>query len=133
VLVAVCYGDHQHHDASIEAFLKFAKADAACAVHSLAEVFACVTRMPGNHRMSSAQAMLFLGNVRERLTIIALDEAEYFAGIERFAAVGVVGGTIYDGILALCALKAAAETIYTWNLRHFQRLGADIAGRLSTP
>ena len=52
---------------AFEAFLKFAKADAACAVHSLAEVFACVTRMPGNHRMSSAQAMLFLGNVRERL------------------------------------------------------------------
>jgi predicted nucleic acid-binding protein len=133
VLVAVCYGDHQHHDASIEVFLEHSKVDGACAAHSLAEVCASVTRMPGRHRMSGAQAMLFLGTVRERLTIIALDEVEYFSGIARYAAMGVVAGTIYDGLLALCALKAAAETIYTSNIRHFQRCGPEVAGRLRTP
>ena len=29
----------------------------------------------------------------------------------RLAAAGIIGGTIYDGILAFCALKANAETI----------------------
>lgn len=133
MLVAVCYGDHQHHDASIAAFLTFDKFDAACAAHSLVEVYASLTRMPGQHRMTAAQAMLFLGTVRERLTVVALDSAEYFAGLERYAAAGLVGGAIYDGILALCALKADAETIYTWNLRHFRQCGADVAGRLRTP
>jgi len=36
VLVAVFYGDHQHHDASIEALLKFDKSEVGCAAHSLA-------------------------------------------------------------------------------------------------
>jgi PIN domain len=132
-LVAVCYGDHQHHDTSLRAFLRFEKPDAACAAHSLAEVYATVTRMPGLQRMTAADAMLFLGTVQERLTIVALDPAEYFAGLEQLAAAGLVGGAIYDGILALCALKTDAETIYTWNLRHFRRCGPEIAGRLSTP
>ena len=29
-----------------------------------------------------------------------------------------MGGGIYDAMLAHCALKAEAETIYTWNDRH---------------
>ena len=133
MLVAVCQGDHRHHEASIEAFLTFEKSDAACAAHSVAEVYSVLTRMPGEWRMTAAQAMTFLGTVRERLTIIALDAAEYFTGIQNFAAAGVVGGTVYDGIQALCATKAHAEAIYTWNLRHFRQFGPDITSRLRTP
>jgi hypothetical protein len=115
------------------AFRGFAKPDAGCAAHSLVEVYASLTRMPGEHRMSPAQAMQFLGTVRERLTVVALDGAEYFSGLERFAALGVAGGTIYDAMLGLCALKADAATIYTWNLRHFRQCGLEIAGRVCTP
>jgi len=83
--------------------------------------------------MGAAQAMLFLGTLRERLTVVALDASEYFVGLERFAALGVAGGTIYDAMMALCALKADAERIYTWNLRHFRQCGPEIANRLATP
>ena len=69
VLVLVFYGDHQHHEASIEAFLKFGRRQACCGTHSLAEVYAALTRMPGKHRISSEQAMLFLVSIRERLTV----------------------------------------------------------------
>jgi hypothetical protein len=131
--VAVCYGDHQHHAASLEAFLKFPQPEAGCAAHSLVEVYASLTRMPGDHRMSAAQAMLFLGTLRERLNVVALDASEYFVGLERFAALGITGGTIHDAMMALCALKADAETIYTWNLRHFRQCGPEIASRLATP
>jgi hypothetical protein len=115
------------------AFLKFPKHEAGCAAHSLVEVYATVTRMPGDHRLTAAQAMLFLSTLRERLTVIALDAAETFIALERFAALGIEGGTIYDAMLAFCALKADAETIHTWNLRHFRRCGPEIANRLGTP
>jgi len=36
-------------------------------------------------------------------------------------------------LLAHCALKAEAQTIYTWNVKHFEQLGPDIARRLRTP
>lgn len=44
-----------------------------------------------------------------------------------------VGGMIYDMLLAQCALKAKADTIYTWNVNHFQRLGPEVARRIKTP
>ena len=133
VLVSTFYGDHQHHEASLDIFLRFEKKRACCGVHSLAEVYAAVTRMPGKYRVSGEQAMLFLGTVRDRLTLITLDAEEYFRAIERWAEAGVVGGTIYDALLAQCALKAKAEIIYTWNLKHYHQFGPEVAGRLRMP
>jgi len=117
----------------VEAFLKIPKPEAGCAAHSLVEVYASLTRMPGEHRLSAAQAMLFLGTLRERLTVVALDAPGYFAGLERFAALGIAGGTVDDAMIALCALNVDVETIYTWNLRHFRQCGPEIASRLGTP
>lgn len=133
VLVPTFYGDHQHHDASADVFLKFDKKQACCGVHSLAEVYSTLTRMPGKHRISGEQAMLFLSTMRERLTIVTLDDDEYFMTIEAAAAADVVGGTIYDAILARCAIKARAEAIYTWNVKRYRMFGADVTKRVCTP
>jgi predicted nucleic acid-binding protein len=131
VLVPVFLADHEHHAASLDVFLRFTKRQSCCAVHSLAELYATVTRLPGRHRVSAEQAMLFLGEVRNRLTLVALDQEEYYATIEHAAATGVVGGTIYDALVGSCAGKAKAKTLYTWNLRHFEKF--DGVGRVKTP
>jgi predicted nucleic acid-binding protein len=133
VLVATFYGDHEHHDPSIELFLRHEKHDVCCGAHSLAEVYSTLTGMPGKDRASADEAMLFLGNIRERLTVLALNDREYWKAMEASAAEGVTGGAIYDALLGYCALKAGAETIYSWNVKHFKRLGPDIARRVSTP
>ena len=75
----------------------------------MAEVYAVLTGMPGNDRASPDEAMLFLSDVRERLTVVSLDENDYVSVIERSAADGVAGGGIYDALLARCALKATAD------------------------
>jgi predicted nucleic acid-binding protein len=133
VLVPTFLGDHEHHEASLDAFLRFGKPQACCAAHSLAEVYATLTRMPGKYRVSCEQAMLFLAEIRQRLTLVALDEEEYYATIEQASALGVMGGTVYDAQLARCALKARAETLYTWNVKHFQQLGLEVIKRIRTP
>jgi predicted nucleic acid-binding protein len=133
VLVATFYGDHEHHDPSIDVFLRHEKSEACCGVHSLAEVYSCLTGMPGKDRASADEAMLFLGSIRERLSIVALSDEEYVEALEASSALGVTGGGIYDALLGHCAIKAGAETIYTWNVKHFKRLGPDIAGRVTTP
>ena len=102
-------------------------------MHSLAEVYCSLTRMPGKHRISGDQAMLFLGTMRERLTLVNLDAEEYFKAIEDAAAADVVGGTIYDAILAYCAINAKAETVYTWNVKHFRLFSAELAKRVRIP
>ena len=133
VLLPAFLEDHQHHEPSLSIFLKANKKNGCCAAHSLAEIYATATRLPGKHRLSGEQVMLFLENILERLTIIALTEEEYYQAIKASAANGVLGGTIYDALLAQCALKANAAVVYTWNTRHFQQFGPDITSRLQTP
>lgn len=125
--------DHEHHEASLAVFLKGRKNESFCGAHSLAEIYATLTRLPGRHRLSGDQVLLFLEGIRERLTVVALDGEEYFAALEEAAAAGIAGGTAYDALLAHCALKVQAEVIYTWNLRHFQQLGPEVKQRIKTP
>ena len=133
VLIPTFLEDHEHHQASLEAFLKAGQKRGCCGAHSLAEVYSTLTRLPGKHRLSGEQVLLFLGNIRDRLTIVTLEAQEYYATMEEAAAAGIVGGTVYDALLARCALKARADTIYTWNLKHFQQFGPEVTKRIRTP
>lgn len=133
VLIATFYVRHQHHHPSIDLFLRFKNNEACCGAHSLAEVYASLTGRTGPDRVSGDQAMLFLGDVRSRLKIVSLSEEEYFRAVQASSALGIAGGAIYDAILGHCALKAKAQTIYTWNMRDFLRLGEVIADRVKAP
>ncbi len=133
VLVPLFYRDHVHHGPSQELFIQFNQSTGCCGAHSLAEVYATLTRMPGKRRISGEQAMLFVGNIRERLSIVALNSEEYADALAASAARGIVGGAIYDALLAQCALKAKADAIYTWNVRHYALCGREVACRLRTP
>lgn len=133
VLIPVFLEDHEHHDASFAAFLKADKKHACCAAHSLAELYSAITRLPTRHRLSGDQAFLFVQAIRDQLKIISLGADEYYSVMEEAATAGIVGGMIYDMLLARSALKAKAETIYTWNVNHFQRLGPEVARRVKTP
>ena len=133
VLVPVFYGDHVHHQASLALFVQFGKKNGCCGAHSLAEVYSTLTRMPGKHRISGEQAMLFISSIRERLSIVSLTGDEYADALEASATLGIVGGGIYDAMLAHCAIKARAETIYTWNERHYTQCGPEVTRRLRTP
>ena len=117
----------------MDLFLRFKKNEVCSGAHSLAEIFSSLTGRTGRERVSGDEAMLFLGNVRERLTIVSLDDQEYFKALEASSALRIAGGAIYDALLAHCALKAKAQAIYTWNTKDFTRLGSIIASRVKTP
>ena len=133
VLIPIFLEDHEHHEPSLAVFLTADKERACCAAHSLAELYSALTRLPGKHRLSGEQVLLFLEAIEERLTVIALEGEEYFSAIRRAAEAGIVGGMLYDALIAECALKSKAEKIYTWNLEHFRRLGEEVAERAQTP
>jgi predicted nucleic acid-binding protein len=133
VLVPVFYGDHVHHQASLRRFIEFDPSTGCCGAHSLAEVYSTLTRMPGKHRISGEQAMLFIDSVREHLSLVTLDGEEYAKALGASASLGIVSAEIYDALLAHCALKAEAETIYSWNARHYAQCGPEVSRRLQTP
>jgi len=133
VLVAAVLLQNAHHPRSLAAYLAAERKQAYCAAHSLAEVYSTLTRLPGQQRMGCDQALLLLDDIADRLTAVALDPEEYCSTIADAAAEGIVGGTIYDALIARCALKIRATTIYTWNVDHFRRCGPEVANRARTP
>jgi predicted nucleic acid-binding protein len=133
VLIAAFLEDHENHERSFAVFTAANRSVACCAGHSLAEVYATVTRLPGKYRMSGQQVLFILEEIEERLAIVSLESDEYLAVIRQAAGSGIVGGTVYDALLAGCAMKANAETIYTWDERHFRLFGSEIATRVRKP
>ena len=73
VLVPVFIPGHVHHDRSFRLFAQADRRSAACAAHSITEVYATMTRLPGKHRTSGQQALTFLEMIQERFSLIALD------------------------------------------------------------
>lgn len=132
VLLAVFYGGHEYHERSLDLFLRFGKDQTCCGAPSLAEIYSVLTGRTGKDRVSGDEALLFLNDVREHLTIISLKSVEYFRCLESAAALSLAG-PIDCAVLAHCALKAEAERIYTWNAKPFERFGKEIAERLKTP
>ena len=133
VLVPVFVPGHQHHDRSLSVFSGADRKSAYCGAHSLAEVYASLTRLPGKYRAAPEQALMCLDTIGERLNLIALEVAEYTSAIREAAGLGIEGGAMYDALLGACAIKAQADILYTWNTRDFKRLGPNVTGLLRTP
>ena len=132
-LVAAFWGDHVHHAPSLRAFATASQTDSACAAHSLAEVYAVLTRLPLKPPIGSDQALLFLQEIRDRLRIVSLDAGDYADTIWSAAGRGVKGGRIYDALILACAFRSGAEVIYTWNVKEFRALAPELADRIRTP
>jgi predicted nucleic acid-binding protein len=105
----------------------------AAPAHSVAEAYSTFTRYPGKERMSAEAASLVVQEIEHRFTLVWLDADEYCAAIRRMAQLGIVGGAVYDGLVAACARKAGAEHLYTWNVRHFDLLGAEVQKLVTVP
>ena len=133
VLVAAFWGGHVHHVPSLKRFAAAEKRHSACGVHSLAEVYAVMTALPVRPMIPPEQALLFVEEARNRLTLVSLSAQEYFAAIQNAASRGFTGGRIYDSLLLACAAKCKAQAVYTQNLKHYQSLAPDLAPRIQTP
>jgi predicted nucleic acid-binding protein len=83
VLIPAFMEDHEHHSTSLKVFVEAGRRQGCCAAHSLAEVYSTLTRLPGRHRLSGEQALLFLEDIRERLVLVALEGREYYAAIKK--------------------------------------------------
>ena len=133
VLMASFWRGHPDHPASLKLVAAAHKKRSSCALHTLAEVYAGMTALPVKHPISTDQALLFVQEVRQRCTIVTLDEEEYFDTITRASERGFSSGRIYDALLLRCAAKVHAEVIFTWNLKHFRAIDPGLADRIRTP
>jgi predicted nucleic acid-binding protein len=133
VLVATFLGDHVHHGASLTRFAQAEKAEAGCAPHSLAETYAVLTRLPVRPPIGPHQALVFIRQICERLTVVPLDERQYAATLEDAALRGITGGRTYDALCIHCADVFQSDVIYTWNTSHFRAIAPSWGEQIRTP
>ena len=110
------------------------KIEFSVAGHTLAELYAVLTRLPVSPRMSPGTALRLIGqNVESRAKVVSLTPSDYGAVIRRMAELGVAGGAIYDALIARAAQKVKAERLLTLNPDDFRRVWPEGADRLSVP
>ena len=134
VLVAAFWGDHPQHKQSIELLKTCTPETAFCSAHSVAETYSTMTRMPVKPPISAEHALLFIRDIQDRFTVVALTSKEYFATVERLASTGLAKNYIYDGLIMAAAAKSEAAEIYTWNIGHFRAVSPqETVSRIRTP
>jgi predicted nucleic acid-binding protein len=136
VLVAAMVEGHPAHAASVPWLqrIKTRTDTGVVAAHTLAELYAVLTRLPVTPRISPALAVrLIEGNLIDSCEIISLSGTEYVALLEELAGLGIIGGTVYDGLLLHAAEKSGADRVITLNARDFRRINPGLADRIVSP
>jgi hypothetical protein len=109
VLVAAFEVSHPRHGVCLP-WLQQAqeeKIDGCLSIHTLAELYSVLTRLPVRPLISPA--------------------------IARMVRLNLPGGGIFDALIAQAALKAEVDILLTLNPSHFTRLGQDLAQRVQVP
>ncbi len=133
VLIAASDVEHPHYRRSHSLLAAADLQPTACGAHTLAEVYAVLSRLPGVKRQRPELAALLIAQIVDRLTVVSLTGEEYAATICEIARMGLASGIVFDALLLACARKIGAERIYTWNERHFRTVAPDLAERIVTP
>jgi predicted nucleic acid-binding protein len=136
VLVAAFLTDHDHHARALPVVqaVHAGKVEGHISAHSLLETYAVLTRLPRAPRLTPSQvAGLIAENVVQHFTVVIPSSREYADLLDGLGSDNIVGGQVYDVLHLACARKCGAERIYTFNVRHFQDLGNDLASKITAP
>jgi predicted nucleic acid-binding protein len=91
--------------------------------HSIAEVFAALTRLPVQPRIHPVEAArIVTENILPHFEVVPLGKEDYLEAMNMMASGGWSGAKIYDALLLRCAARCAVERIYTFNLGDFSQL-----------
>jgi len=136
VLVAAVLAAHPAHARAANWLRKATSGEVGylVAAHTLAELFAVLTRLPTAPRISPESAYrLVEQNVASRAEVVALDAADYRTLLQRWANLGVAGGAAYDGLIARAAEKAKVDQLLTLNVDHFRRVWPEGLSVIASP
>jgi predicted nucleic acid-binding protein len=124
VLIAAVLKGHTHHSRALP-WLKKARGgdiELLVCVHSLAEMYAALSRLPARPRISPAQAWELIKHNTSSAQLVELSIHDYTAVINRMSELGLTGGVIYDALIAQAAEKSRADHILTFNEKDYQRV-----------
>jgi predicted nucleic acid-binding protein len=127
--------EHPEHERALPWIDRVAEdeIEAVLAAHTLAEVYATLTVLPGSPRISPRMASEMMRQSLAKVQIVPLTAADYRRTVERMANMGLPGGLIYDALIACAAEKIHADGLVTFNVGHFRRVWPEGRDRIITP
>lgn len=136
VLVAAVVEAHPMHSVALP-WLQRAKAqldEGLVAAHSIAELYAVLTKLPLRPRIVPSVAVEVIErDALDILEVVPLSGDDYRAVIKQLAEMGLTGGVTCDALIVRAAQKAGAEKIVTLNPADFARIAPDLADRILSP
>jgi predicted nucleic acid-binding protein len=125
ILVAASELSHPHYAQARPALLRVAAGQdrGFMGLHSIAEVFAALTRLPVQPRIHPVEAeRIVTHNILPHFEVVSLSKEDYLEAMNTMSNGGWSGARIYDALLLRCAARCAVERIYTFNLGDFRQL-----------
>lgn len=103
--------------------------------HSILEFHSAITQLPGGLAVPSSQVQTILSEgILAHVRQTAMTPEEVLSVQKRAGEMGVRGGVIYDLYLLAVAEREEVDRLYTFNVRHFQKLASNsFAGRIVEP
>ncbi len=136
VLVAASVQQHPHHPqahAIVSLSLKNSS-QLFISLHSVAEIYSALTRLPVQPMIHPAEATRILEeNILPNFKTVPLERRDYRAVLATVTSGGWRGARIYDALLLRCAEKRDCERIYTFNLEDFRALAPHLEKRILAP
>lgn len=135
-LVAAMVAGHPAHNVTLPLLLRVKeKADTGLvAAHSLAELYAILTRLPVAPRISPILArQLIQRDVIDICQVITLSADDYVAVLNHMANLKIAGGVVYDALILHAAWIADVDQVVTLNPRDFRRAYPQSAGKIVSP
>ena len=137
VLVAASEQSHPHYTQARPALLRVAAGQdkGFMSQHSIAEVFAALTRLPVQPRIHPMEAArIVTENILPHFEVVPLGKKDYLEAMNIMASGGWSGAKIYDALLLRCAARCSVERIYTFNLGDFRQLApAGLQAKICAP
>jgi predicted nucleic acid-binding protein len=134
ILIASMVEAHPNHSISLSWIVKLKSKviNGYISTHSIAELYAVMTRLPLS-KLSPQQVHDVIINNLEDFHTVELETTDYLEVLKNITQLNIIGGGIYDAIIAQAALKAKADILLTLNPKHFTRLGVEIAKLVRDP
>jgi predicted nucleic acid-binding protein len=135
VLIAALLVEHANHDLAFPQveLARRGEVEGYISTHSLAELYAVMTRLPRPLRVLPDEANAAIADLLEYLKPVPLLAEDYQRAIARMAELKLAGGSVFDAVIAQAALKVSVDHLVTLNPKDFVRLGDEIAAFVKVP
>jgi predicted nucleic acid-binding protein len=137
VLVAACEQAHPHYARAWPALRRVAGGEdnGFISAHSIAEVYAALTRLPVRPRIQPLEATRIISDdILAHFEAVPISKEDYVAALNLVGNGGWSGAKIYDALLLQCAARCTVDRIYSFNLADFRELATpDLREKISAP